>query len=230
MAEQALIDITTLRRSPLSHLENAIREGCVAGERGVSLREIPFLNMVGLRLTPGSAAAAALVELTGVPLPAGHGQVTGDPEGIAVLWLGPDEFLLVGPDETVSVPESADALGDEPGAAATLSTHPLTLALSRAPALRAEPGQVVDLSANRTTLELSGPSARAVLEKGCPMDLHPRVFGPGTAVATTLGPVPVLVWQTAEQTYRVLPRASFADYTARWLLDAMREYAAPEVP
>jgi sarcosine oxidase subunit gamma len=49
-------------------------------------------------------------------------------------------------------------------------------------------------------------------------------------VATTLGPVQVLLWQTAEQVYRLLPRASFADYTARWLLDAMTEYAAPEVP
>jgi sarcosine oxidase, subunit gamma len=26
-----------------------------------------------------------------------------------------------------------------------------------------------------------------------------------------------------------MPRASFADYTARWLLDAMTEFAAPEV-
>ena len=52
----------------------------------------------------------------------------------------------------------------------------------------------------------------------------------GTAVATTLGPVQVLLWRTAEQEWRILPRASFADYTARWLLDAMREYASPEVP
>jgi sarcosine oxidase, subunit gamma len=81
------------------------------------------------------------------------------------------------------------------------------------------------VSANRTVLELTGPQARAVLEKGCPVDLHPRAFGPGRAVATTLARVPLLLWQTEDETYRLLPRSSFADYTARWLLDAMQEYA-----
>ena len=56
---------------------------------------------------------------------------------------------------------------------------------------------------------------------------------PVRAITTQLGPVPVLLWQTAEQdggqVYRIMPRASFADYTARWLLDAMTEFAAPEV-
>ena len=56
--------------------------------------------------------------------------------------------------------------------------------------LDGDPGSVVDVSANRTTLELSGPPAREVLEKGCPLDLHPRAFGPGRAVSTTGGPRP----------------------------------------
>ncbi|NKX51882.1 sarcosine oxidase subunit gamma family protein [Arthrobacter deserti] len=188
------------RRSPLAHLAGAIEAGAVAGERGVALREIPFLTMVGLRAGPGSAAAAALEAAAGVALPARVGQVTGEAGGTAVLWLGPDEYLLVAPEGTGAAALAA-ALGDEPGA-------------------------VVDLSANRTTLELTGPSARLVLEKGCPADLHPRVFGPGSAITTVLGAVPVLLWQTGEQAYRILPRASFADYTARWLLDAMTEFSA----
>jgi len=65
-----------------------------------------------------------------------------------------------------------------------------------------------------------------VLEKGCPVDLHPRAFGPGRAVSTTLARVPVVLWQTGETSYRLLPRASFADYVARWLLDAMVEFNA----
>jgi len=97
-------------------------------------------------------------------------------------------------------------------------------------ALGNDPGSVVDVSANRTPLELSGPSARATLEKGCPVDLHPRSFGPGSAVATNLGPVPLVLWQTGAVTYRLLPRSSFADYAARWLVDATTEYTGPEVP
>ena len=91
-------------------------------------------------------------------------------------------------------------------------------------------GQVVDLSANRTTLELSGPRARAVLEKGCALDLHPRVFKTGTALSTEIGGIPAVLWKTAEETYRIFPRASFAEFLGRWLLDAMREYASTEVP
>jgi sarcosine oxidase subunit gamma len=208
MAEKVLTNISQLRRSPLAHLEDVIREGAVAGERGVVLREIPFLTMVGLRAEPGSDSAAALEAAAGVALPAKVGQTTGDANGTAVLWIGPDEYLLVAPEGT--------------GTAALVA------------ALDGKPGAAVDLSANRTTLELSGPAARLVLEKGCHADLHPRSFGPGSAITTSLGPVPVLLWQTAEQTYRILPRASFADYTARWLLDAMSEFAAestePEVP
>ncbi len=52
----------------------------------------------------------------------------------------------------------------------------------------------------------------------------------GRAVATTLGPVPLLLWQTGPTSYRLLPRSSFADYVARWVLDAMTEYAGPELP
>ncbi|MDT7786838.1 MAG: sarcosine oxidase, subunit gamma, partial [Pseudonocardiales bacterium] len=53
---------------------------------------------------------------------------------------------------------------------------------------------------------------------------HPREFGPGNAVSTTVGPVPVLLWQVEAETYRLFPRSSFADYLARWLMDAMTEY------
>jgi sarcosine oxidase subunit gamma len=50
-------------------------------------------------------------------------------------------------------------------------------------------------------------------------------------VTTQVGPVPVVLWQTDDvPTYRLLPRSSFADYLARWLIDAMREFRAPALP
>ena len=204
MAKQVLTEVSTLRRSPLAHLRSALEQGSVAGERGVQAREIAFTTQIGLRAEPGSAAHAALSSAAGTELPAGVGEVSGTHDSIAVLWQGPDEFLLVAPDGSELFADLVSALGDEPG-------------------------QVIDLSANRTVIELSGPKAQAVLEKGCPADLHPRSFAVGTAITTVLGPVPVLLWKTDESTYRLLPRASFADYTARWLLDAMSEFVSPEV-
>lgn len=211
MAETAALEnskkIQTLRQSPASPLRAAFEAGSVAGT--VELREVPFQTMAGLRVDPGSDAGERLGTLTG-GLPSASGEVRGS-GGTSVLWLGPAEFLLVAP------AESHESLGGE-------------LPRALVAALGDSAGQVVDLSANRTTLELTGPRARAVLEKGCSLDLHPRVFKAGTALSTEIGGIPAVLWKTAEEEYRIFPRASFAEFLGRWLLDAMREYASPEVP
>ncbi|WP_121241758.1 sarcosine oxidase subunit gamma family protein [Kocuria sp. KSNUG] len=229
MVESPTTDITGLRHSPLEPLAEAMREGAVEGARGVALREIPFLAMAGIRVTPGTQAAEALCGVVGLDLPEHVGQVTGSPEATVILWQGPDEFLLVAQDET-AVPAELTDPDRGPGALPSLATHPLVVRLARTLSDSGARGQVVDLSANRTTLELAGPSARAVLEKGCPVDLHPRAYPVGRAVSTTLGPVQVLLWRTGEERWQIMPRASFAQYTTLWLLDAMTEFAAPEIP
>ncbi|WP_406166106.1 sarcosine oxidase subunit gamma [Streptomyces sp. NBC_00996] len=146
----------------------------------------PFITMVNLRVDPASEAADRIEKTLRAPLPRqfGHTTVSG-PHTIA--WLGPDEWLVLSQaDETAVAAELREALGGDPGL-------------------------VADVSANRTTLELSGPAARQVLEKGCPLDLHPRSFGPGQAVSTTVGPVAVLLRQVDDvPTYRLFPRSSFA--------------------
>ena len=195
------------RVSPARQLAEAFAAGSLAGT--VELRELPFLTMVGLRAQAGSDTAQRLADVTG-GLPAGVGAVDSSGD-TSVLWLGPGEFLVVAPTEAHEslggglIPALRDALGD--GA-----------------------GQVVDLSATRTTFELSGPRARAVLEKGCSLDLHPRVFKAGTAYSTEIANIPAILWKTGEDSFRIFPRASFAEFLGRWLLDAMREYASPEVP
>ncbi|MFE9020989.1 sarcosine oxidase subunit gamma [Streptomyces sp. NPDC007808] len=195
--------IATLRTSPLAHLAERMRAATVTGARGVSLTERPFLTMVNLRVAPGSEAAGRVEKVLGAPLPRACGDTTAS-GARTVVWLGPDEWLVLSHEEGTA--ELTQALGDAPGS-------------------------VVDVSANRTTLELRGPSARQVLEKGCPLDLHPRAFGPGRAVSTTVGPVAVLLWQVDDApTYRLFPRSSFADYLGRWLIDAMGEFSGPEVP
>jgi sarcosine oxidase subunit gamma len=169
----------------------------------VTLREWPFLTMVAVRVTPGSAACQRMALVLGAPLPTACGQ-TSSAGAHTALWLGPDEWIVVS------------------------QSDPCPLVSGLIEALADERGVVVDVSSNRTVLELHGPAARRVLEKGCPVDLHPRAFGAGRAVSTTLGPVPLVLWQTGASAYRLLPRTSFADYTARWLLDAMAEFTEDE--
>lgn len=183
----------TLRRSPLMGLEAR------AGDR-VHLIEVPYLAMVGLRLDPHGEAAAAVGREIGTPLPTSCGQVSSAGHR-HILWLGPDEWLVVSDESPASLMTAVSA------------------------ALVGQHAAVVDLSANRTTLELTGASARAVLEKGCPADLHPRSFGQGRAIVTTLARIPVLLWQVGPGAYWILPRSSLATYVARWLTDAMIEFS-----
>ena len=193
--------LEAMRDSPLSHLAPSLlaTEGGPAG-----LRELPFRTMVSLRVAPGTPAAERVEDALGLRLPTTCGSTgsTGAVEGRTALWFGPDEWLVV---SEVDEPAGAVALLDA--------------------ALAGDRGSVVDVSANRTTVELSGERARQVLEKGCALDLHPRALAPGRAVTSTLGPVPLVLWQTDEQTFRLLPRSSFADYLARWLLDAAAEFS-----
>lgn len=212
MVESAVIEAATkgvagLRPvSPAAHLAEQFAAAEVSGPRAVRIREVPFLTMVGVRAVLGSPAAARIETRLGGPLPSACGAVTtGD--GVSVLWLSPDEFLVVSDEQQPA---------------------PLTTALVEA--LEAEPGSATDLSANRTTFELSGPAAREVLEKGCPLDLHPRTFAVGTAYVTLIGSAPVILWKVSEELYRISPRSSFADFLGRWLLDAMLEFKAPEIP
>lgn len=206
-AQTGINGLRNIRRSPASHLAAALEAGSVQGT--VALNEGPFQTMAGVRVDPRSEQGSRIAAATG-GLPARCGEVGGT-DGVSVLWLGPSEFLVVAPED------AHDSLGGN-------------LIGSLVDALGDAPGQVVDLSANRTTFEVTGPRARAVLEKGCALDLHPRSFTPGTALNTEVGNIPVVLQKTGEESFRLFPRASFADFLGRWLLDAMREYASPEVP
>lgn len=206
-AVEGINGLRDIRRSPASHLAAVLEAGSVQGK--AVLAETPFLTMAGIRVDPRSEEGARIAAVTG-GLPTRCGQVDGA-DGVSVLWLGPIEFLVVAPED------AHDSLGG-------------SLIGSLTAALGAGSGQVVDLSANRTTFELSGSRARAVLEKGCSLDLHPRSFTPGTALNTEVGNIPVVLEKTGEESFRLFSRASFADFLGRWLLDAMREYASPEVP
>ena len=118
-----------------------------------------------------------------------------------VLWLGPDEWLILGEP------------GTAPGArGAPSATRSATDAAS-----------VVDVSANRTTLSVSGPRARDLLAFGCSLDLDERRFKPGMCAQTLLARANVIivpVGPAVEPAFRVLVRPSFAAYLAAWLTDA----------
>jgi len=180
------------RAEPLAALDATIAATRVGDTR---LTTVPFLAQVGLRLDPDGPAAARLVAVLGSELPGPNRAVAAGAH--RVLWLGPDEWLVVAAD------------GQEDSLVASLA------------AAVGEDGAVIDLSANRTGLELSGAFARDVLATCCTIDFHPRVFGAGQCVQTLIQKAGVLIDQRTDDTYLLLVRPSFAAYVAEWLLDGM---------
>ncbi|MEU2422525.1 sarcosine oxidase subunit gamma family protein [Streptomyces sp. NPDC007851] len=189
---------TPVRFSPLSGWQDTLAQL----PAGIRVRELPHLTQLTLRVRPGSAAARAVETCLGVPLPGPvRAELAGDVE---VLWMGPDEWLLVAPDGRADdlLARLRSAVGDE------FAT-------------------VTDVSAQRTTLALSGHLVRAVLAQGCAVDLDPRVTPAGSCPTTLLAQAPVTLVvrdDAAAPDVRLLVRASFAAYLAAWLVDACTEH------
>lgn len=121
----------------------------------------------------------------------------------AILWLGPDEWLVVTPKGKQGNIES-----------------------KLRESLDGQHVSVVDGSDARTTIRLHGADARNVLMKGCPLDLHPRVFGPGQCAQSILAKADVLIHQIDDApTYDIYVLCSFSRYLWDWLADAAKEFS-----
>jgi sarcosine oxidase subunit gamma len=183
------------RRSPL---EGLLPWALPAGADNpeVALAELRFAEQIGLRVRTPVAAY-----LAGVPLPLQPNRVASM-RRVRTLWLGPDEWLVTAPE----------------GAAPDLMGR-LTRALANRQAM------VSDLSASRAVIEISGRRARALLEKGCGLDLHPRAFAPGSCAQTLFAKLPVILDQlSAAPAYRLFVRRSAARWMCEWLIDAALEF------
>lgn len=149
-------------------------------------REIAFLAQVDVRVD-AAATSIGLARETNTWI------VDGDRE---LLWLGPDDWLIVGPagTERMIIEEVERALD---------GVH----------------HSVVDVSSARAVLELSSEDRREMLSRGCALDLHPRSWRYGMCAQTLLARVPVILQQRGGAT-RVFVRPSFSGYLVDWLLDA----------
>ena len=150
--------------------------------------EVPFLTQIDVRCAPEDA------ERLGFPMT--PNTVSGDMTRGA-LWLGPDEWLVVG----------------LPGTAARIVGELETV-------LEGVHHAVVDVSGNRAVLELRGADRFELLASGCSLDLDPRGgWTPGVCAQTMFARAQVILQELAGTT-RVFVRPSFAQYLVDRLLAA----------
>ena len=169
--------------------------------RGVHISQIANVGKIDLR---GDALDRAFMSAVGraldILLPT-EPCTSIRQEDRCALWLGPDQWLITCPHiETANVIGKLDeALG---------SVHAAT----------------TDVSAGRIVVRLTGPNARDVLAKGCPLDLHERVVKPGYVAGSVLAKVTALIHYRDTDAFDLYIGRSFADYIWAWLENAGLEY------
>ena len=187
------------RRSPLAH-----RSSIAAERDAVRLAEIPFLSKHILRVDPETGAAVVKSAL-GLDLPQ-EPLTSSRSNDTACLWLGPDEWMIVGDDN---------------------------LAPDLAKALAKTQSQLADVSDYYTVIEVAGPRAREALMKLTTLDIHPRAFQVGQVAGSLFGHANAWLWLTGESddggpAFRLFVRWSMADYLWCLLAECGREWGMPE--
>jgi sarcosine oxidase subunit gamma len=180
------------RRGPALDLPAA---ELAADDRAVKLRSLPPDARFSLRLDSGLAGSL--------------GTVAGFPVGMAVnrhgtangrlsARLGPDEWLLLGPEA------EGDLIGGEVAAALGAAFHAL-----------------VDVGHRQVAFEIEGRHAADVLNAGCPLDLSAAAFPTGSATRTLLGKAEIVLLRLDDvPTFRVECWRSFASYVHAFLSEA----------
>jgi len=100
-----------------------------------------------------------------------------------------------------------------------------TLSLWRVPCIGC--AAVVELSSGLTALHLAGPAVSDVLARGCRLDLYPEAFVPGSAAATSMAQVSVILARLPGG-WLLLTPSSTARHLREWLAASARPFGLLE--
>ena len=153
-------------------------------------------------LQGGPQVCAAASAAFGVPLSESACRANAQ-GGRAALWLGPDEYLLLAPAENAQVLTS------------TLNVALADVAHS-----------LVDVSHRQVALQVRGPRAAMILSTGCPLDLDLAAFPAGMCTRTVLAKAEIVLWRRSADEFQLEVWRSFADYAARWMMEAAQDFVA----
>lgn len=174
------------------------RHGRAQGAPGVrlSLREGVGLATIIVADGQEEALRSALFERYGWGLPeTGTTHLSGER---GLVWSAPGQWLALA--------ETREALRGLPEALRGVAA-------------------VTDQGDGRGVVRISGPRARAMLEKGVSVDLHPRAFSAGRTATTSIAHIGAQLWQRDEApTYDLAVARSVAGSFWAWLTQASAEF------
>lgn len=155
------------------------------------------LSILNLRGDPADAAfVTGAASALGLALPLQPCTSVAS-ASLRLVWAGPDDWFVIG------APGQTEALASALRSALASTHHAVT-----------------DVGSGYTVLRLAGPAVRDVLAQGCPLDLHPRAFGPDAAAGSVFFKASVWLWRIGEAPdgFEMLVRRSFTGYV-RLLLE-----------
>ncbi|AXI47291.1 sarcosine oxidase subunit gamma [Sulfitobacter sp. SK012] len=168
---------------PVTALKNAAYTAGIA--------EVSEVGPVGMITLRGDLNASHIrksaTSIASVDFPEQRHCNSVDERGIA--WMSPDELLVMCP--YVEVPAALEKINK-----AVEKHHALAANVSDA----------------RAVFQVSGPHAREVMAKLCPVDLHPGSFTPGMFRRTRMAQVPAAFWMRDAQTFQVICFRSVGQY------------------
>lgn len=191
------------RRSALEAAYQPGRHGAPQTDGpGVTLAERRGLAAFILDGPVGDKAfMTAVAEQLGFALPHQPNSSTAG-QGRVAFWIGPDRWQVLAPER-----EKADLE----------SNLSLTLIGRR--------GALSEVGQARTILRVSGRQARALISKGCPLDLHPRAFPTGACAQSVMaGMAASLHAIEAGSVFDLQVTRSYGLTLWDWLCEAAAEY------
>ena len=189
------------QESPLVGVDAVLKKHQASASAFFHLGERPFLELVNVRGDLRDAAFVSAVEGVLGCRPPAKANTVARGNGYDMLWLGPDEWLV----------RSATAHD-------ATRTAPLQAKLGAA--FAGLFASAVDIGSGYTVLEISGRCTREVLSRGCPLDLHPNLFGDGQCAQSHYFKASMTLLPTGANSFDIVVRRSFADYFVKIMLDA----------
>lgn len=169
--------------------------GPLFADADLTLSALPPARRFILRAAPVDAALAGAALGLAMPL---EPLATAHTADHAVLWLGPDEWLVL---------LVEDAASQIAGMHAALEGRPHALA---------------DISHRQLAIEVQGRLAARVLASSCPLDLHPTAFAVGMTARTIFHKAEIVLWRRGADHFHVEVGRSFAPYVRDHLITARR--------
>ena len=162
----------------------------------IKIKEIPFLKKINLRLDPNDEnCVSSCSEILGTKLPTKANTYSVNALNEKVIWLGPDEWLIVSDDNAFL--KLLNEIGD------------------------LEAG-VTDVSENRTVIRISGKYVNVLLSKFLVLDLEKNLSTDSSCAQTLFVKVPVLLVRSRYDTIDIFANRSHANYIYNLIVDGTK--------